>query len=193
MSRIGKQPVLIPGGVTVEVSGQTVAVKGAKGECAYTAPDCIGVAVEDSNVVVSRTDESKHGKAMFGTVRSLIDNMIVGVSKGYRKELTIEGVGYKAQMKGQDLVLSLGFSHDINYNIPDSHGWYVTLSPTITANWSAPGRNQWTVPVGGGVGKVFKVGKQPMSAQIQAFGFPAKPDNGPEWGIQFMLKFLFPK
>lgn len=81
----------------------------------------------------------------------------------------------------------------INYNIPDSHGWYVTLSPTITANWSAPGRNQWTVPVGGGVGKVFKVGKQPMSAQIQAFGFPAKPDNGPEWGIQFMLKFLFPK
>jgi large subunit ribosomal protein L6 len=119
MSRIGKQPVLIPGGVTVEVSGQTVSVKGTKGECSYTAPDCIAVAVEDSNVVVSRTDESKHGKAMFGTVRSLVDNMIVGVSKGYRKELTIEGVGYKAQMKGQDIVLSLGFSHDITYSIPD--------------------------------------------------------------------------
>ena len=66
MSRIGKQPILIPGGVTVEVSGQSVAVKGTKGECAYTSPSCIAVAVEDSNVVVSRTDQSKHGKAMFG-------------------------------------------------------------------------------------------------------------------------------
>lgn len=119
MSRIGKQPISIPGGVTVEVSGQSVAVKGAKGECAYTSPSCIAVAVEDNNVVVSRTDESKHGKAMFGTVRSLIDNMIIGVSQGYRKELTIEGVGYKAQMKGQELVLTLGYSHDINYSIPD--------------------------------------------------------------------------
>ena len=119
MSRIGKQPISIPGGVTVEVSGQSVAVKGTKGECAYTSPSCIAVAVEDNSVIVSRTDESKHGKAMFGTVRSLIDNMIIGVSQGYRKELTIEGVGYKAQMKGQELVLSLGFSHDINYSIPD--------------------------------------------------------------------------
>ena len=119
MSRIGKQPVLIPGGVTVEVSGQTVAVKGAKGECSYTAPGCIAVAVEDNKVIVSRTDDSKHGKAMFGTVRSLISNMILGVSQGYRKELAIEGVGYKAQMKGQEIVLSLGFSHEINYSIPD--------------------------------------------------------------------------
>ncbi|HSR88200.1 MAG TPA: 50S ribosomal protein L6 [Pontiella sp.] len=119
MSRIGKQPVLIPDGVTVEVSGQTVAVKGAKGECSYTAPDCIAVAVEENNVIVSRTDESKHGKAMFGTVRSLIDNMITGVSKGYRKELAIEGVGYKAQLQGQELVLSLGYSHDISYSVPD--------------------------------------------------------------------------
>ncbi|HSR87865.1 MAG TPA: 50S ribosomal protein L6 [Pontiella sp.] len=119
MSRIGKQPILIPGGVTVEVSGQTVAVKGTKGECTYTAPNCIAVAVEDNSVIVSRTDESRHGKAMFGTVRSLIDNMITGVSQGYRKELTIEGVGYKAQMKGQEIVLSLGFSHDISYSIPD--------------------------------------------------------------------------
>ncbi len=119
MSRIGKQPILIPGGVTVEVSGQTVTVKGAKGECSYVAPACIAVAVEENNVVVSRTDESKFGKAMFGTVRSLIDNMVVGVSQGYKKDLIIEGVGYKAQMQGQEIVLSLGFSHDINYAIPD--------------------------------------------------------------------------
>ncbi len=119
MSRVGKQPVLIPDGVTVEVSGQTVTVKGAKGESSYTAPACIAVALEDNSVIVSRTDESKHGKAMFGTVRSLINNMITGVSQGYKKELSIEGVGYKAQMKGQEIVLSLGYSHDINYVIPD--------------------------------------------------------------------------
>ncbi len=119
MSRIGNQPVLIPGGVTVEVSGQTVVVKGSKGESSYTAPGCIAVKVEDNSVVVSRTDNSKFGKAMYGTVRSLVDNMVVGVSQGYKKDLIIEGVGYKAQMKGQEIVLSLGFSHDINYAIPD--------------------------------------------------------------------------
>ncbi len=119
MSRVGKQPVLIPGGVTVEVSGQTVTVKGAKGECSYTSPASVAVAVEDNSVVVSRTDNSKFGKAMFGTVRSLVNNMIEGVSKGYKKELIIEGVGYKAVMKGQEIVLSLGYSHDINYAIPD--------------------------------------------------------------------------
>ena len=119
MSRIGKQPILIPGGVTAEVSGQTVTVKGAKGECTYTAPACIAVAVEDGNVVVSRTDESKFGKAMFGTVRSLVNNMVIGVSQGYKKELIIEGVGYKAVMSGQEIILSLGYSHDINYAIPE--------------------------------------------------------------------------
>lgn len=119
MSRIGKQPILIPGGVTVEVSGQTVVVKGSKGESSYTAPKCVAVAVEENNVVVSRTDNSKFGKAMFGTVRSLIDNMVVGVSQGYKKDLIIEGVGYKAEMKGQAIILSLGFSHEINYAIPE--------------------------------------------------------------------------
>ena len=119
MSRIGNQPISIPGGVTVEVSGQTVTVKGSKGESTYTFPGCIAVKVEDNNVVVSRTDNSKFGKAMFGTVRSLVDNMVVGVSQGYKKDLIIEGVGYKAQMKGQEIILSLGFSHEINYSIPD--------------------------------------------------------------------------
>ena len=102
MSRIGKQPILIPGGVTAEVSGQTVTVKGAKGECTYTAPACIAVAVEDGNVVVSRTDESKFGKAMFGTVRSLVNNMVIGVSQGYKKELIIEGVGYDQVAPSRD-------------------------------------------------------------------------------------------
>lgn len=119
MSRIGKQPILLPAGVTAEVSGPTVTVKGPKGESAYTAPDCIVVKVEDNTVVVSRADESRHSAAMFGTVRSLINSMVIGVNTGYTKTLLIEGVGYKAQMKGMDIVLSLGFSHDIIYSIPE--------------------------------------------------------------------------
>ena len=119
MSRIGKQPILIPADITVDVAGSTVTVKGSKGELSYTAPDCIAVQVEDNAVTVSRTDKSRHSAAMFGTARSIINNMVLGVSVGYKKELLIEGVGYKAQMKGMDIVLSLGFSHDIVYNIPE--------------------------------------------------------------------------
>ena len=119
MSRVGNQPVIIPTGVTVEVIGQTVKVHGAKGECSYTAPACIAFEQNEGRIQVSRADQSKFGKAMFGTVRSLINNMVVGVTEGYKKDLIIEGVGYKAQMKGQEIVLSLGYSHDIVYPIPD--------------------------------------------------------------------------
>jgi large subunit ribosomal protein L6 len=105
--------------VTVEVAGSTVTVKGSKGETSCTAPACISVKVEDNAVVVARTDESRHSAAMFGTVRSIISNMVTGVSTGYKKTLLIEGVGYKAQMKGMEVVLSLGYSHDIVYSIPE--------------------------------------------------------------------------
>lgn len=123
---------MIPAGVTVEVSGQTATVKGAKGESVFTAPACIAVKVEDHSVVVSRTDHSKHGAAMFGTVRSTINNMVLGVEKGYKKELLIEGVGYKAQMKGMDIILSLGFSHDITYSIPEGIKVEVQGGTTVT-------------------------------------------------------------
>jgi large subunit ribosomal protein L6 len=119
MSRIGKQPILIPTGVTVEVSGTTITIKGSKGELVYTAPDCIALKVEENSIIVSRTDKSRHSAAMFGTVRSIASNMVVGVSEGYKKELQIQGVGYKAVMKGADIVLSLGYSHEIVYNIPE--------------------------------------------------------------------------
>ncbi len=119
MSRIGKEPVLIPAGVKVEVAGTTVTVTGPKGELSYTAPSCIAIQVEDNSVVVSRTDNSRHSAAMFGTVRSTINNMVIGVEKGYKKELLIDGVGYKAALKGKEVVLSLGYSHDINYSIPE--------------------------------------------------------------------------
>ncbi len=132
MSRIGKQPILIPGGVTVEVSGQTVNVTGAKGTNSYTFPRCVLVAVEGGSVVVSRVGNSKDGITMFGTARSLVNNMIIGVSKGYKKELQIEGVGYKAQMKGSELVLTLGYSHDINYGIPQGIKVAVQGNTTVT-------------------------------------------------------------
>ncbi|MEN8254299.1 MAG: 50S ribosomal protein L6 [Verrucomicrobiota bacterium] len=119
MSRVGKQPILLPAGVTVEVAGATVAVKGSKGESSYTAPECIAVKVEDNTVVVSRADDSRHSAAMFGTVRSIINNMVCGVNAGYKKTLLIDGVGYKAQLNGMDIVLSLGYSHDITYRIPE--------------------------------------------------------------------------
>jgi len=132
MSRIGKQPVSIPSGVTVDVAGQTVTVKGAKGEIAFTVPKCIAVKAEETSVEVSRADASKFGKAMFGTVRSTINNMVIGVSQGYKKQLLIEGVGYKAQMKGQDIQLSLGFSHDINYAIPEGIKVEVQSGTSVT-------------------------------------------------------------
>ncbi len=110
---------MIPSGVTVEVAGTTATVKGAKGESVYTAPECIAIKVEDGSVLVSRTDESRHSAAMYGTVRSTINNMVLGVSTGYKKQLLIDGVGYKALMKGKEIILSLGFSHDITYSIPE--------------------------------------------------------------------------
>lgn len=119
MSRVGNTPVAIPDGVDVKVDGSTVIVKGAKGENSWVLPVQITAKVEDSQVLIGRTDESKEARALHGTIRSVINNMIIGVKDGYVKELEITGVGYKAQLKGKTIVLSLGFSHDINYELPD--------------------------------------------------------------------------
>ncbi|MCF7847360.1 MAG: 50S ribosomal protein L6 [Kiritimatiellales bacterium] len=119
MSRIGKEPISVPAGVTVAISGRDFSVKGPKGELSFSAPDFISVAQEDGQLIVARENESKQARSMHGTVRSILSNMIAGVKDGYKKELVIEGVGYKAQMQGKDVVLALGFSHDINYIVPD--------------------------------------------------------------------------
>ena len=118
MSRVGKTPVAIPSGVEVKVAGSTVSVKGPKGENSWVVPSVITVTVEDNQVLVERTAETKQARALHGTIRSVINNMIIGVNEGYVKELEINGVGYKAQMQGTTCVLALGFSHDINYEIP---------------------------------------------------------------------------
>jgi len=119
MSRIGKKPVAIPSGVTVEVKGSTVIVKGSKGELSYEYLPEVTVKVEENKVVVERKDDSADACARHGLTRQLINNMVVGVSEGYEKKLEIIGVGYKAQAAGKKLTLNLGFSHPIDYAVPD--------------------------------------------------------------------------
>lgn len=83
------------------------------------------------------------------------------------------------------------FQYFIHYNLPE--GWYISVAPIITANWEADSDNTWTVPFGGGVGKIFKIGKQPLNAQVQGFYNVISPDNGPDWTLRLQLQFLFPK
>ncbi len=119
MSRIGKKPVAIPAGVTVEVKGSTVVVQGSKGELKITHLPEVSVKVQEGEVIVERKGDSSDDRARHGLTRQLIANMITGVCEGYEKRLEIIGVGYKAQIKGKTLVLNLGFSHPVNYAISD--------------------------------------------------------------------------
>ena len=119
MSRIGKQPVEIPSGVTVEVNGAVVTVKGPKGELTQEVSDRVTVAVNDNAVEVSRKDNEKYSRADHGLYRSLIANMIEGVANGFSKTLEVEGVGFKVNMAGKGLKMALGFSHDVEYNPPE--------------------------------------------------------------------------
>ena len=118
MSRIGKAPIAIPAGVTVTVSGDTVTVKGPKGTLTQTVNPDLHVAVEDGHVVVTRPSDDREHRAQHGLYRALIHNMVVGVSTGYRKEMELVGVGYRATATGQVLELSLGFSHAIFIKLP---------------------------------------------------------------------------
>ncbi len=121
MSRIGKKPINIPGGVTVDVSAHgLVTVKGPKGTLTQDVNPDIEVKVEGSEVIVSRPTDSKRHKSMHGLYRSLINNMVIGVSEGYKKALELVGVGYKATNQGQVLELSLGYSHNIFFALPQN-------------------------------------------------------------------------
>lgn len=118
MSRIGAKPVAIPSGVTVDIKGQAVSVKGPKGELKLQALPEVTVTVDGSALLVKRNDDSDRARARHGLTRMLINSMVVGVSEGFNKKLEIIGVGYKAQVKGKTLVLNLGHSHPINFDIP---------------------------------------------------------------------------
>ncbi|MFQ5958404.1 MAG: 50S ribosomal protein L6 [Alphaproteobacteria bacterium] len=119
MSRVGKHPVAIPGGVEVALAGQAVTVKGKLGELSATLPPEVEVAIEDNNVWVRPRSDSARAHAMWGTSRSMVNNMVTGVSEGFKIDLEISGVGYRAASDGKELTLQLGFSHDIHYPIPE--------------------------------------------------------------------------
>ena len=120
MSRIGRLPVTVPAGVTVDIKdGNVVAVKGPKGTLERTFAPQLGIKLEGSEVVVTRPDDKKENKALHGLTRALIHNMVVGVSEGFTKTLEVSGVGYKAQKQGKKLVLSLGYSHPVEMEDPE--------------------------------------------------------------------------
>jgi large subunit ribosomal protein L6 len=118
MSRIGRKPITIPSGVTVTVDGSTVKVKGPKGELARTFEPSMKVRVENNEVLVERPNDDKRERALHGLTRALIANMVTGVTEGFKKTLEIVGVGYRAEKKGKNLVVSVGYSHPVNYPEP---------------------------------------------------------------------------
>jgi large subunit ribosomal protein L6 len=132
MSRIGKKPVQIPAGVTVTLDGTTVSVKGSKGELARTFSDLVSITQDGDVLNVARVDESKESNAQQGLVRTLVHNMVVGVSEGFEKKLELTGVGYRAALKGKDLDLSLGYSHPVIFACPENISFEVPDNTHIT-------------------------------------------------------------
>ena len=119
MSRIGKKPVELPSGVTATLSGQTIEVKGPKGTRSFTATDDVTLAVEDNVVTITPRGKSKRARQQWGMSRTMVANLVTGVTTGFKKELEIQGVGYRAQMQGNALKLNLGLSHDVEYTAPE--------------------------------------------------------------------------
>lgn len=119
MSRIGKKPIEIPKGVDIKIQGTDIRVKGPKGELKWSFPAQMKLVQEDAKLTVERSDDTKPVRALHGLTRSLINNMVIGVSEGYKRELEIVGIGYKAQAQGSKLVFSLGYSHPVEYQLPE--------------------------------------------------------------------------
>jgi large subunit ribosomal protein L6 len=119
MSRVGKYPVAVPAGVTVEIANDTVTAKGKLGQLSAPLTSDVEVTVEGNLVTVRPMKETKKARAMWGTTRALVNNLVTGVSQGFTVKLEINGVGYRAAVEGKDLVLSLGFSHPVRYPIPE--------------------------------------------------------------------------
>ncbi|GIT90287.1 50S ribosomal protein L6 [Jannaschia pagri] len=141
MSRIGKKPVQLPSGVEAKVSGQTVSVKGPKGTREFTATDDVTLTVEDNTVVVTPRGKSKRARQQWGMSRTMVENLVTGVTSGFKKELEITGVGYRAQMQGKTLKLALGYSHDVNFEVPEG----VTVTAAKPTEISIEGIDQQLV------------------------------------------------
>jgi large subunit ribosomal protein L6 len=119
MSRIGKRPVAVPSGITANVAGQTVKVKGPKGTLEVVLHDDVSVALDGDRIKIDPRNETKRARAQWGTSRTLVANLIAGVTKGFEQRLEINGVGYRAAVQGKNLQLALGYSHDVVYPIPE--------------------------------------------------------------------------
>ncbi len=118
MSRIGKKPVELPSGVDASVSGQTITVKGPKGSREFTATDDVTLTVDGGAVSVEPRGKSKRARQQWGMSRTMVANLVTGVTTGFKRELEIQGVGYRAQMQGNTLKLNLGYSHDVDFDVP---------------------------------------------------------------------------
>lgn len=119
MSRIGKQPVVLPAGVTATVADGTVALKGPKGELALKTPETVAVSLDGSTLNIARKGDDKQSRSDHGTIRALLQNMAVGVKDGYSRALEIQGVGFKASMAGNKLTMNVGYSHPVEYVVPE--------------------------------------------------------------------------
>ena len=172
MSRIGKKPVPIPSGVTANVEGQTVKVKGPKGALQVVLPDDVEVTMDAGTVKVDPRNETKRARAMWGTSRTLVSNLVTGVTKGFERKLEITGVGYRAALQGKNLQISLGYSHEVLYPVPEG----ITIA--------APKPTEIVVT---GIDKQ-KVGQ--VAAEIRGFR-PPEPYKGK--GVRYAGEYIFRK
>lgn len=172
MSRIGKKPVTVPEGVTASLEGQTVTAKGPKGELHFVVNDEVLVKLEDGEVKVDPRDQSKDSRSKWGLSRTMIENIMTGVKDGFEKKLEINGVGYRAAMQGKDVQLSLGFSHEVIYRVPEG----------VTVACTKP-----TELVVSGIDKQ-KVGQ--VAAEIRSYR-PPEPYKGK--GVKYADETIFRK
>jgi large subunit ribosomal protein L6 len=172
MSRIGKKPVPVPSGVTANVSGTTVSVKGPKGTLSLVFDDRVAVAMDKGEIKVDPKDDSNEARALWGTTRANLNNILTGVTKGFERKLEITGVGYRAAVQGKNLQLALGYSHDVLYPIPEGIA-VVTPKPTEI--------------VVSGIDKK-KVGQ--VASEIRAYR-PPEPYKGK--GVRYADEFIFRK
>lgn len=172
MSRVGKKPVTVPSGVTASVEGQTVKVKGPKGQLQFVVHDDVEVKFGDGAVTVAPRFETKRARSLYGTARAQVANLVVGVTKGFEKKLEITGVGYRAALQGKNLQLALGYSHDVVYPIPE--GIAITVPKPTEINVAGMDAQQ--------VGQV--------AAEIRSYR-PPEPYKGK--GVRYANEFIFRK